>query len=430
MKKNCKNVLFIAPPNPYLANSRSVPRIGLLYLGAVLENAGYSVVIRHLHSLDELRGVSPGFDFIGITATTREYPDAIQILNYFKRIQYQATIAIGGAHATSMPEECLNNGFDLVVMGEADETIIDLVSGVNIPENRIFQCPPIRKLDHIPFPARNLLGTEEKWTPFLPGVDSNARTASMLLSRGCPYRCTFCGPHEKYTRRSNENVDQELELLNSQGYKNLIILDDLPFVAEKQVKGFCKKISKYSMRYRCNFRADLLNHNSAKMLKDSGCTRIQFGIESPSNQILSVIKKGASVDKNARAIKICREAGIQSKAMMIWGLPGDTAETAEEIVNWIDLHRPDSIQLSSFTPLPGSPLWKQGYDRSVTDYQTLSFFDDIANGSSRVINNFASIRELNELRHSILDRVKSFSLVDLGISEVAIPYIKSCKATA
>jgi anaerobic magnesium-protoporphyrin IX monomethyl ester cyclase len=420
MLKRHRKVLLLSPPNSFLENRRSVPRLGLLYLGTILRRGEHAVTIRHLNSLRELDGLATGaeFDFVGISATTREYLDAVQILNYFKREQHPAVVAIGGPHATALPEECLHNGFDLVVAGETDHDIDRLV-GECPNQPRILRCSPVADLDRLPFPDRSLLDDADVWQPFLcTGQEPGLHTASILLSRGCPYRCAFCGPHSRYRRRSDTNIAAELRMLQAQGYEGLVILDDLPFVNRQQVRGFCDAIRPLQMKFRCNFRPDLLTDEIVRMLADAGCCRIQLGIESASQTVLDAVCKGTRTDRNGQAIALCRQHGIQTKAMFIWGLPGDGPETAPAIVFWVKRYRPDAIQLSSFAPLPGSPLWQRGFHRRVTDYCALSFFGggSLNSAGSGVGNNRYTAQELWQMREAILTEIAPFARVDLGLA--------------
>ncbi|MBU4260608.1 MAG: B12-binding domain-containing radical SAM protein [Proteobacteria bacterium] len=416
-----KNILLVCPPNPFLENQCSVPRLGLLYLGTMLNQHGHNVVVRHLRNLNELEGlVEESFDLVGISATTREYMDAIQILNYFKREGSRATMVLGGPHATALPTEGLRNGFDVVVTGEADEEIVKLVN--HPPElPAIIHAGLVQDVDSLPFPERSLMCNNESWRPFLClGQNPNLRTASILLSRGCLHRCTFCGPHFRYRRRSDDNIATEVRMLHKQGYHGIIIVDDLPFISEQQVRSFCEIIRPLGMSFRCNFRPDLLTRKIAMLLAESGCCRIQFGIESANQMILDTIKKGTYFDKNGRAIEICRAQGLLSKAMFIWGLPGDGPETALQIVDWVTRFQPDSIQVSRFVPLPGSPVWLGGYHRRVADYSSLSFFRN-PNFKTKigVANDRLSPEDLDTLHEEILSECSRVTHIDKGLPPIA-----------
>lgn len=378
-------------------------------------------MVRHLHSLSELEGlVEKPFDFVGISATTREYLDAIQILNYFKREGSRATVALGGPHATALPKEALRNGFDVVVTGEADEEIVRLV---NHPFDQpgIVHAGMVRELDRLPLPERSLMSDHESWRPFLSlGQDPNLRTTSILLSRGCPHHCTFCGPHFCYRRRSDNEVAVELEGLREQGYRGLVIVDDLPFMTEQQVRSFCERIRPLEIKFRCNSRSDLLTPKMAKLLAEAGCCRLQFGIESANQMVLDGVNKGTSPEANGRTVEICHEHGLQVKAMFIWGLPGDGPETVQQIVDWVARYQPDSIQVSMFVPLPGSPVWESGYHRRVTDYCTLSYF---RNANLRtpigVANDHLSLEALETLHKKILSQCSRITHIDRGLPSMA-----------
>ncbi len=413
---NAKNVLLLSPPNPFLENPNSVPRLGLLSLATVLKQAGQNVTVRHLDSFDQLAEIEDGLDWIGISATTREYPDACQVLDYLKREKHPGVVAIGGPHATAMPEECLANGFDRVFAGEAEFAILhDVQSGGREP--RIIRCLAISDINRLPIPDRALLDESQRWPPALyPGQPWDLKITSILLSRGCPYQCTFCGPHDRYRRFSNARLEAELRYLHLAGYGGLVILDDLPFMNEQQVTSFCSLITPYQMEFRCNFHPNLISEAIASRLSQAGCRRIQLGIESASQVVLTGIMKGTRPDANGAAVEICRRNGIRVKAMFIWGLPGDGADTAQALVEWVERYRPDSIQVSTFVPLPGSLLWKK-FHPSVTSYRSLGFFPDPTNlqAFNGVGNDRCSAKELDVLRRQILETCSPFTQIDLGI---------------
>jgi radical SAM superfamily enzyme YgiQ (UPF0313 family) len=411
-----KKILLLSPPNPFLENPRSVPRLGLLSLATVLRQAGHRVSLRHLTSLAELGEVENGLDWIGISATTREFLDACEMLDFLKREKHPGVVAIGGPHATALPQECLSRGFDRVFVGEAEAAILeDVQSG--LPGRRIIRCAPIADLDSLPVPERGLLEQDLAWQPVLySGQPPDLKITSLLLSRGCPYQCAFCGPHEFYRRRSDAGVADELQHLSAEGYGGLILLDDLPFLNEQQVDAFCGLVSRHRMEFRCNFRPNLITPAIAARLAQAGCRRVQIGIESASQRVLDEVHKGTRPGSNGAAVEICHASGIQVKAMFIWGLPGDGPDTAGQLVNWVRRYRPDSIQVSTFAPLPGSPLWARYQDR-VSDYRALGFFPDptrpeTANG---VGNERCSAQELDGLRRSILEDCSGCTRIDLGI---------------
>jgi radical SAM superfamily enzyme YgiQ (UPF0313 family) len=171
------------------------------------------------------------------------------------------------------------------------------------------------------------------------------------------------------------------------------------------------------MKFRCNFRPDLLNPKIAKLLAEAGCCRLQFGIESANQTILDRINKGTQPDANGRAVEICHEYGLQVKTMFIWGLPDDSPETAQQIVRWIARYRPDSIQVSMFVPLPGSPVWQSGYHSRVTDYHTLAFFQNPnLKMPIGLANESLSVKVLETLYEEILSQCSQLTHIDRGLA--------------
>ncbi len=422
MMANSKNILLLGPPNKFLMNPFSHPRMSLLYLGTILKQAGHQVDIRNLGSTQELKPIieSKNYDWVGISSTTREYPASIEILNYLKRENVTAPVAIGGSHATALPEECLRNGFDLVIIGEAESCIVEIVESDPPEQGKIIDCGFIEDINTIPYPDRTLLDHQKPWKPFqYIGQPKDNPATSIILSRGCSFRCAFCGPHFRYRRRNSENIKKELIYLKEMGYKFLVVFDDLPFFNKKQVSAFADIIKPLGLEFRCNFRSDLLTEEIAAVLSNSGCRRIQLGVESATQLVLDSIDKRVNIDEHGKAIDICHENNIQVKAMFVWGLPEDSPESGEAIVEWVKKYRPDSIQISSFIPLPKSPLWNKGYGHAVTDYSCLTFFENDLSGRthSGVGNGKYTAKELSKMKQEILLACAKYTHIDRGVPE-------------
>jgi radical SAM superfamily enzyme YgiQ (UPF0313 family) len=204
-------------------------------------------------------------------------------------------------------------------------------------------------------------------------------------------------------------------MLADLGHRTLVVVDDLPFLTAFQVRQFCDLIRPLVLRFRCNFRADRITPAIARMLAEAGCVRIQIGVESVTEGVLTAVRKRLGTEAAGRAIAICREAGIAVKAMFVWGLPGDGPATARQTVKWVRRWRPDSIQVSTFVPLPGSPLWRDGYGARVTDYRALNFFDrdDQPMGFG---NDRYGPAELAAWRRWLLDACWPWTQIDLGLA--------------
>ncbi|MEJ2405624.1 MAG: radical SAM protein [Candidatus Thiodiazotropha sp.] len=416
MSQRPKRILLLSPPNDYLEQPWAMPRLGLLVLSSVLKKHGHQVRLRQLGSLSEMPNLlEEDTDLLGISATTREYPDALSILNYCKRQFPNLPVMIGGAHANAMPEECQRNGFDVVVAGEADEVIAKLVE--NLSNNPILVRPrPVVHLDSLPIPDHSGFNDPLSYQSYFDDCTRVGPAAPIELSRGCPYKCSFCGPHSYYRRYGPRHVEVRLRTLAQLNYRAVIVVDDLPFLNLQQVRTFCAAIKRYDLRFRCNMRANLITTQIATELSRAGCYRVQIGVESAADDVLAGIHKRLQSQAVGEAVQICQDAGIQVKAMFVWGLPSDGPQSAQAIVDWVRRFRPASIQVSSFVPLPGSPLWNN-YCGRVVDYHHLNFFDH--NGQVMGVGNDRySPTELAAWRKRILRDCQGLTHLDLGMTAI------------
>lgn len=404
-----KKILLLAPPNNFLLNSK-LCRISLLYLATALKQSDYQVNIEQISNLSELVSIlKVQYDFIGISATTPEYPGALSILNYIKRLNPSIKVCIGGNHATALPDECLRNGFDIVVCGEAEQIICQLVNEALQPnfQPKIVQAGFIYNIDSIPIPDRSLV-KHLQFFPSLCGINNkDQKTATILLSRGCCYNCSFCGIHFPYRRRTIENVVSELAMLFDEGFNSLILLDDLPFITFSQVKEYCNEVTKYNFAWRSNFRTDLLTSDIISMLVKSNCKRIQIGVESVDNEQLKKLNKLTTNSINEQAIFDCRRLGLEVKAMFMFGLPEENhVVAAENIISFVKRTKPHSVQVSKYATLPGSTLWNNGLNIDVVDYTKLVFFQ----------NDIMNIEEPFEIIYrNLITELRNYTIVDDGV---------------
>jgi len=383
------------------------PPLGLCYLAASLEKGGYGNVkiidlsesskspVRSIGYLEKELKKRP--DIVGMTSTTATVNDAITIGR--KARQYCDTIMYGGPHATIFQEKILEKipVFDIVVYGEADNTICEIVErlertksleGVNgviyRDDGRIIKNPPspiITDLNSIPFPSRHLLDME----------DYHA-ASSILTSRGCPNKCTFCShvvTGRRWRGRSPENVVDEIELLLSEYPKvlkklerNINIADENFNLNKKHAKAICDEIIKRKLDITLTavngFHVRGIDKELMKKMKKAGCKEVWFGIESGNSKILKRIKKGITKDMVRHAVKISKEVGIETVGgHFIIGLEGETLETVRDTIKFMKELRLDVGGFNQATPLPGTELWdyvkKHGrflFDfEEVTNYQ-------------------------------------------------------------
>jgi radical SAM superfamily enzyme YgiQ (UPF0313 family) len=339
--------------NPYYPISETPsPPLGLAYLAAGLEQAGVEVKILdyvvYPYRHDALESVLNEFkpQIAGTTAVSMTVDHARQIISDVKAIDPEILTLMGGPHSTFCAQETLEtfNELDAVVIGEGEETLVELlravesagnldtVSGIAYRAGSKIMITAKRKwikdLDALPFPARHLLPLGRYRTLGMP--------ISMTTSRGCPYKCIFCVGRKmggaKVRFHSADRVADELQYLANLKFHQINIADDLFTANQDHCLAVCEEILQRNLdiNWTSFARVDTISERLLSRMKAAGCTAVSFGIESANPAILKTIKKGITVEQIRNAIRICQRVGISPYASFILGLPGETPQTIKE----------------------------------------------------------------------------------------------------
>ena len=352
---------LIRSPDPTCIDDLSDEPQGLLYLASSLRQAGYDARITNLagHTEQSWKPEIKEADIYGVQLYTPTAHHGINIAKYIKDKFPGKPIICGGAHPTADPNDIRLEVFDKIVMGEGERAIVKIVDSYknNIPIPRVITAPPITDLDSIPFPAWDLVDMKS----FTRKIDGK-RCFGISGSRGCCYQCAFCDRTlfgNKVRFRSIENITNEMkEIIDKYDVRQFEFFDDMFTVSKKRLEEFTERTKGWNISYRCNGRADVKDPEIYKMLKDTGCKKICYGIESGSQKILNLMKKGTTVQQNLNAIKLAQNAGIPATGYFILGFPGETKETIQETINFIKSSDIDQAQVYTFTPLPGCDVAK------------------------------------------------------------------------
>ena len=342
------DISFIIPSAPFLLNTRAFPNLGVLYLTTVLKQARYSVQVIDLLGGEALPEVSSGI--VGITMTSPTFPEGARLLKEVKARDPGSWVVAGGPHATVSPKDCLDAGFDQVVVGEGERAILKVVQG---NKDRIIQEPYIQNLDSIPFPDRSAVDMSRYSYESL-GV----RATHMITSRGCPWACSFCCRMWDHPPRYRgaRNVIAESGLLYDQGYRGISLFDDEMLVQWSRDQEIFRNWQAQGFTYRLLTRANLISPERARFLAETGCQEVFIGIESGSDRILINIDKKTSRVMNLKAIKALHDAGIRVKAGFVIGLPGEDEQSIRDTETFIEESRPDDVDFSLLTVMAGSPI--------------------------------------------------------------------------
>jgi len=279
--------------------------------------------------------------------------------------------AAHGSDSSDNAEAYLQAGFDYVLIGEVESTLLELVSG-KAPETiaglafhdangaaRYTAPRGLRtNLDTLPEPARDLVEMEAYRNAW--------RTAhgyfslNMVTSRGCPYRCNWCSKPiwgDNYQVRSAPLVAREL-LAVKRRYRpdHIWFADDIFALSARWTAQFAAEVARLDARipFKMQSRCDLMTRDTVRALREAGCAEVWMGAESGSQQILDVMEKGLKVDATYRARENLRRHGIRACFFLQFGYPGETWREIEETVRMVRELQPEDIGVSVSYPLPGT----------------------------------------------------------------------------
>ncbi len=394
-------VLLINPPrwNELVGKNPSIiekhrgfnPPLGLLYLASALRKfSSHEVEVLDAQpahfTYDQLRRRLEGlsYDAVGISAMTFTLIDASKTVRLVRDVLPDAAILLGGTHIHLFPDETIRlRGVDFAVMGEAEESFPLLMDALSDPA-KLSQVPglvyrdggtirqnsflPLRDLDRLPFPERNLLRVEDYSSLLSKGTLST----TIITSRGCPFRCAFCDRPlspitSQFRYRSSVNVVDELEECTRLNIRDFLFYDDTFTVKRDRVLAICEEILHRGLRIRWDIRTrvDLVDAEMLRLLRRAGCQSVHYGVEAGNDRILKVINKGFSVAKVREIFRLTQKAGIETLAYFMIGLP---SERESDIQDTFDLARelkPDYAHISIFSPYPGTALYNMGLEKGI-----------------------------------------------------------------
>lgn len=342
------DLCLVSLPNSVLTTPTMYFPLGTLYLGASVLKAGYTVQI-----VDMRAGVKelPEAKFYGFSCTTPEIKQAKELTKEVKGI----TI-VGGAHPTLLPEDCMES-FDYIVRGEGEEVLPQIIAGVW--GRGVINAPRISDLSSISHPAWHLVDnpfSEELFPGERYGKGEKAMTVS--CSRGCPYKCSFCGNmlRTPVLYRTVEDIISELDELKSLGVKHIRFEDD-NFTIHPQFENLCLDLHNLDISWKCHTRSQLVKLSQMELMKWANCEEVGLGVESADDRVLEINNKMENCGQHIKAVEIIHQAGLRAKTYFIAGLPGETDETLEFNKQFFRQAKPEKWTLSTFTPYPGCEVY-------------------------------------------------------------------------
>ena len=379
-----------APPeNAPWYLGRKFPPLGLSYVAAALEKAGFQVQMldnylqkKPISEVKQLvKQLNP--EMVGITCSSATYHKCVETATAIKEAIPSCKIVVGGWHPSYLPESMLQHPeIDYVIIGEGERAIVELATFTTKGEkevvlgaiaglayrrgDKILKNNPkfIETLDEIPFPARHLLPMDqyERKMEFLDVEPVDI----MSITRGCPFSCAFCetrkmwGPTCRFFSPKRV-VDEVKYMIDRFGSKGIYFINDNFTIRKKETIDLCEmmKKEKLDLQWICDTRADMLTQELLVKMREAGCRTIWFGVESGVQRILEKINKHISLEQVEQTFKMCRKEGIQVAASFMLGIPGETKADMEATFKFAQKLNPDLCQFNVFIAYPDSLLYEE-----------------------------------------------------------------------
>ena len=368
--------------------------LGAAYLASVLRKAGHEVNILsqdiHHHTDDKITLVldKSDYDFVGIGTIAGYYPykKLLQVSEAINKSTKRSSFkyVLGGHMPSAEPEFFLKKTkADIVIFGEAEETILDVVNGQQwnkikgISYRIDEECftnesrPLIQDLDNVPIPAYEMFPMSVYRLQRFPNIEQNEFSASVISGRGCSFNCTFCYKISEGIRLRNPlAVIEEIKYLKNRfGITYIDFADDLTMSSTKHAQIFCEAFIKSGVKvhWRCEGRLNYVKKEVLQLMKEAGCVFINYGIESLDSTVLKNIRKALNKDMIVKGIETTLEVGISPGLNFMWGNIGDTVDTLNDEVDFL-IKYDDGAQIRTIrpvTPYPGCELYNYAIEKGL-----------------------------------------------------------------
>jgi anaerobic magnesium-protoporphyrin IX monomethyl ester cyclase len=382
--------------------------LGTLYAASLMREHGYAVSLFDTMFVSDAAELEPvlnatapdvfvvyddGFNYLTKMCLTNMREAAFDMCKMAKA--RGCTVIVSSSDSTDRYEEYLREGADYVLIGEAEQTLLELADLIKAGEKDVAFIPglafisadgkavktsprPVLKdLDSLPLPAWDLVDLE----PYRDSWLKNAGyfSINMGTTRGCPFKCNWCAKPiygNRYNSRSPQNVIKELKLLKERyPVDHIWFCDDIFGLKPGWVLEFAQLIQQENLRtrFKIQSRADLLvDEELVNALAAAGCENVWIGAESGSQKILDAMDKGTTIDQIHVATRAMKKAGIKPSFFIQFGYPGEDKADIAQTIKMINELLPFEIGISVSYPLPGTAF----YDRVKADLKKKTNWTD------------------------------------------------------
>ncbi len=377
---------FLSDDEKEQAIMRPYPPLGLLYVSAYLTQHGIKndVFDSTFSSKDELRKflMKTKPRIVALYSNLMTKVNIVEIVKFVKSVDElkETKVILGGPDIRYNQENYLRSGADFLVIGEGEQTTLELIEAILNSENdysnidgiayhndgNVFSTGERQKLkevDALPNPAREAIDLSkylEAWK-----IHHGHSAVNISTQRGCPYTCRWCSTAvygQSYRRRSPKKVVEEMKyILDRYNPDTLWFVDDVFTVSHKWLAAFNEELEKEKIKipFECITRADRLNHEILKNLKDSGCFRVWIGAESGSQRIIDAMDRRVKVEKVREMIQSAKTLGIETGTFIMVGYPGEDEYDIEDTIDHLIKSAPDHFTITVAYPIKGTKLYEE-----------------------------------------------------------------------
>lgn len=388
-----KKLTFVIPKFIEKENEYYEIPLGILYIATLLKKQNYvtHILDMNLYAKDTeheilRRYLSENPTDIILTGGLSAFFFSIErVLCAVKELDKTIITILGGGIVTSDKEIiCKELNPDFAIIGEGELTALELIDTINnnsdfdnilgigyrSNEEWIFTAerPVIDDLDSLPFPDFSMIDLEEYFKRQTP-ISSNylypldfPRALPLITSRSCPLNCTFCFHPigQKYRIKSLDYVFNEIEyMVNNYHINMIVVMDEMMSANKKRLIEFSERIKKYNLLWTCQLWTISVDNETLRLMKDSGCYLISYGLESVNKEVLESMKKPTTTKENIEtSLDMTKNNHITIQGNFIFGDPAETVATSDETLQWWEQNPEYQISLGRVAPYPGTPLYK------------------------------------------------------------------------
>jgi len=362
------------------------PPLGLGYLASSLKQQGISVelvdctFLSRKEAVEKIRLSKPRI--LGFYSMFSMKKTTLELAELFRG---QCDLLVVGGPLPTLDPTVFLDVFDVVVIGEGEETLLELakkveagldisaVPGIAYKKDALPKFTQSRALiadlDALPFPARELFDNTQYKSYYFKRFKYT--TTPVISSRGCPFNCDFCSRPvfgQSIRLRSPQNIVDEVEEVGSYGYERVWFADDCFTLDRSHLLRVCDLLisRRLDVGWECLSRVDTMDSEVAAKMRRSGCERVFFGIESGNDDVLGLMNKRITISQAKRAVHVAKTAGLDVGAFFIVGYPGESDKTVLDTVRFASKLPLDYLSFTLPYPIPGTPLYERVKDNGGT----------------------------------------------------------------